>query len=602
MKVELKMNLINKVSIKTKIFLVNAAIIVITLSLLTVFFNDISSRTIIEKSVKSSARELALIDNNLQTMMKNVENYARILSNDKELQKQLDDYNSRSIDPLKDIDSKNALIRVLSGYSSPVTNMLASNIITIDGKIMEVGQVKGNSLKPTVTKEFLDYIYSVRKPVWTRLIKIKMKTDEEDEEKDVFAVAKAVIGFDSSKTLGAITTYLQEKDIAAVYLENLSNKNVTFYILDKDGQIISSREKKDLYKQFTEVVNIKRTDYEKVVNDENFITSYDGKEVLITSLPFKNLNWKVINIAPLDEITSENNKIIRVTLTIGILCLLFAFICSYLFSYTITKPILKLVGIMKQVILGNLDKRANFKGSDEIGMLGNGFNNLMDRVKSLMDEILEQQKQKREYEFKLLQSQMNPHFLYNTIETIISLMRIGMNDKAILAAKSLAGFYRISLSKGNDVITIGEEYQLIDNYLTLQKMRYFDYMDYQIDIDKEIFPYRIPKLTLQPLVENAIYHGLKQKEDKGELKITGYMKDEKIIIEVFDNGAGMTEARINKVLYEKPSHGKNEDFGLGSVNARVKFLYGEEYGIKIESVPGEYTRVSVMLPMGQTKD
>lgn len=599
MKVELKMNLINKVSIKTKIFLVNAAIIVITLSLLTVFFNDISSRTIIEKSVKSSARELALIDNNLQTMMKNVENYARILSNDKELQKQLDDYNSRSIDPLKDIDSKNALIRVLSGYSSPVTNMLASNIITIDGKIMEVGQVKGNSLKPTVTKEFLDYIYSVRKPVWTSLIKIKMKTDE---EKDVFAVAKAVIGFDSSKTLGAITTYLQEKDIAAVYLENLSNKNVTFYILDKDGQIISSREKKDLYKQFTEVVNIKRTDYEKVVDDENFITSYDGKEVLITSLPFKNLNWKVINIAPLDEITSENNKIIRVTLTIGILCLLFAFICSYLFSYTITKPILKLVGIMKQVILGNLDKRANFKGSDEIGMLGNGFNNLMDRVKSLMDEILEQQKQKREYEFKLLQSQMNPHFLYNTIETIISLMRIGMNDKAILAAKSLAGFYRISLSKGNDVITIGEEYQLIDNYLTLQKMRYFDYMDYQIDIDKEIFPYRIPKLTLQPLVENAIYHGLKQKEDKGELKITGYMKDEKIIIEVFDNGAGMTEARINKVLYEKPSHGKNEDFGLGSVNARVKFLYGEEYGIKIESVPGEYTRVSVMLPMGQTKD
>lgn len=588
------MHFLNNISIKTKLFLVNVAIIIVTLSVLAYFSNDISSRAIIDKSVKSSARELALIDNNLQTMVNNIENYARILSTDKELQKQLENYDSLSIDPLKDIDSRNELIRVLNGIVSPVTNLLAANIITTDRKIMAVGTVDENSLSSVINRDFLDYVYEKAIPVWTGLFKIKLKSGSEE---DVFAVAKSVIDFDSSRTLGAVVAYLPEREIASIYLENLSNKNAIYYILDKNGFIISSRNKDDFYKKFNEVVRIKDNEYEKVLNDENFITRFNGKEMLVTSLSFKPHNWKVINIIPMDEITTEKSEIIRIILVTGIFCLIFAFICSYLFSYTITKPILKLVEIMKQIKLGNMDIRADFTSSDEIGMLSKGFNNLMDKIKSLMEEIYDQQKLRREYEFKLLQSQMNPHFLYNTIETIISFMRIGMIDKAIAASKYLAGFYRISLSKGNDIITIGEEYQLIENYLAIQKMRYFDYMDYELDFEKELFSCSIPKLTLQPLVENAIYHGLKQKEDKGVLKIRGYAKDNAIEIEVFDNGVGMTEAKIRKVLFEKQNQGKNEDFGIGSVDARIKLLYGDKYGLRIKSEPGKFTVVTVMLPL-----
>lgn len=588
------MHFLNNISIKTKLFLVNVAIIIVTLSVLAYFSNDISSRAIIDKSVKSSARELALIDNNLQTMVNNIENYSRILSTDKELQKQLENYDSLSIDPLKDIDSRNELIRVLNGIVSPVTNLLAANIITTDRKIMAVGTVDENSLSSVIDRDFLDYVYEKAIPVWTGLFKIKLKSGNEE---DVFAVAKSVIDFNSSRTLGAVVAYLPEREIASIYLENLSNKNAIYYILDKNGFIISSRNKDDFYKKFNEVVRIKDNEYEKVLNDENFITRFNEKEMLVTSLSFKPHNWKVINIIPMDEITTEKSQIIRIILVTGIFCLIFAFICSYLFSYTITKPILKLVETMKQIKLGNMDIRADFTSSDEIGMLSKGFNNLMDKIKSLMEEIYDQQKLRREYEFKLLQSQMNPHFLYNTIETIISFMRIGMIDKAIAASKYLAGFYRISLSKGNDIITIGEEYQLIENYLAIQKMRYFDYMDYELDFEKELFSCSIPKLTLQPLVENAIYHGLKQKEDKGVLKIRGYANDNAIEIEVFDNGVGMTEAKIRKVLFEKQNQGKNEDFGIGSVDARIKLLYGDRYGLRIKSEPGKFTVVTVMLPL-----
>lgn len=588
------MHFLNNISIKTKLFLVNVAIIIVTLSVLAYFSNDISSRAIIDKSVKSSARELALIDNNLQTMVNNIENYSRILSTDKELQKQLENYDSLSIDPLKDIDSRNELIRVLNGIVSPVTNLLAANIITTDRKIMAVGTVDESSLSSVINRDFLDYVYEKAIPVWTGLFKIKLKSGSEE---DVFAVAKSVIDFNSSRTLGAVVAYLPEREIASIYLENLSNKNAIYYILDKNGFIISSRNKDDFYKKFNEVVRIKDNEYEKVLNDENFITRFNGKEMLVTSLSFKPHNWKVINIIPMDEITTEKSEIIRIILVTGIFCLIFAFICSYLFSYTITKPILKLVETMKQIKLGNMDIRADFTSSDEIGMLSKGFNNLMDKIKSLMEEIYDQQKLRREYEFKLLQSQMNPHFLYNTIETIISFMRIGMIDKAIAASKYLAGFYRISLSKGNDIITIGEEYQLIENYLAIQKMRYFDYMDYELDFEKELFSCSIPKLTLQPLVENAIYHGLKQKEDKGVLKIRGYSNDNAIEIEVFDNGVGMTDAKIRKVLFEKQNQGKNEDFGIGSVDARIKLLYGDRYGLRIKSEPGKFTVVTVMLPL-----
>ncbi|HEX3029618.1 MAG TPA: ATP-binding protein, partial [Clostridia bacterium] len=156
--------------------------------------------------------------------------------------------------------------------------------------------------------------------------------------------------------------------------------------------------------------------------------------------------------------------------------------------------------------------------------------------------------------------------------------------------------YRISLSKGNDIISIEHEMQLIDNYLSIQKLRYVEYLDYHLDFDQKILKYQIPKLTLQPIVENSIYHGLKQKDEKGLLKIKGCFEQDTIKIEVIDDGIGMTEEQISKVLYRPTKDQKSTDFGVYNVDSRLNLLYGEQFGISIESKVKEYTKVIVRLP------
>jgi two-component system sensor histidine kinase YesM len=251
---------------------------------------------------------------------------------------------------------------------------------------------------------------------------------------------------------------------------------------------------------------------------------------------------------------------------------------------------------MRKVKLGKMDLRVDFNSNDEIGMLGEGFNNLMEKVQELMKEIYNEQKWKREYEFKLLQSQIKPHFLYNTLETIISFIKLDMKENAVKTTKSLAGFYRTSLSKGNDIITISNEVDLNSNYLSIQKLRYTEYLDYKLEFDEEILKYSIPKLTLQPLIENSIYHGLKQKEEKGHLIIKGYKEDNKIKIEVIDDGVGISKDRIYSLLNPSNEVDKSIDFGISSINSRLKLLYGEKYGLEIESELGEYTKIIVNLP------
>lgn len=233
---------------------------------------------------------------------------------------------------------------------------------------------------------------------------------------------------------------------------------------------------------------------------------------------------------------------------------------------------------------------------EEVQLLSDGIESMVGHLKRQIDRNTEQEKQQRHTELALLQAQINPHFLYNTLDTIIWLIESGEISEAVNMVGSLSNFFRFSLSRGQNVITLKEEQQHIRSYLEIQQMRYRDLMEYQIEIPEELENFVLPKLTLQPLVENALYHGIKIRRRKGLIRVSGRIADDRLILEVADDGCGMTPERLAEVRASL-TDGRREGFGLRTVHQRIQILFGEEYGLSVESAPDVGTTIFVRLPM-----
>ncbi|NBD28040.1 cache domain-containing sensor histidine kinase [Paenibacillus glycinis] len=583
-------------SIENKIFVSNILIIIVSISTLAFFANNISQKAIIEKAVNNSSRELVLIDNNLKTLRFTIEDYSKILASDFRLQNVL--YNDllsdadagyKPVEGLNNLSMNKTLSETMSNIVEPNTKIKAVSILTAKNQWVDVG-FADNDYAARIFGPMNETAKHSYLPVWTGLIRFKFLYEGED---NVFAVSKTVIHKDTGKTIGRVVLYVKESVIASIYESTNSYKGGEFYILDRNGKIISSQNKANLYRDFAETTSIPIP----LGDHTNFIQGRGNHKVLVSTNRFEPLQWSIVSVIPIDEITVELKEINRLIMSIGVLCLLLAFIVSFRLSRSITRPIFQLSKTIRRIRKGELNVRSTYQSTNEIGYLSDGFNSLMDQIEALMAEIVEKQKTKSEVEFKLLQSQVKPHFLYNTVETIISLIKLNMKSEAISAAKYMADFYKISLSKGNDVISIREELRLTESYLEIQQLRYVEYMEYTMHVEEEILNGSIPKLTLQPIVENAIYHGLKMNKEKGVLQITGRLCYGHIQIEVYDNGAGMDEARTKAILMEPAGPKDNSSFGARSVHNRIVMLYGYKYGLEIESVAGYYTKVIIRLPL-----
>lgn len=271
-------------------------------------------------------------------------------------------------------------------------------------------------------------------------------------------------------------------------------------------------------------------------------------------------------------------------------------------SSRIIDPIDKICGRLEAIGKGDLLVYDPIQADvEEVQRLTDGIETMVGQLKRLIDKTKEQEKQRRRTELALLQAQINPHFLYNTLDTIIWLIESGEISDAVSMVSALSNFFRFSLSRGKNVITLAEEEQHIRSYLEIQKMRYRDLMEYEIDIPDRLKFYMLPKLTLQPLVENALYHGIKNRRRKGYIRVTSRTQSECIILEVADDGAGMAQERLEEVRASLEVETGTEGFGLRAVHRRIRILFGSEYGLSIESMPDVGTRVIVRIPM-QTAD
>ena len=271
---------------------------------------------------------------------------------------------------------------------------------------------------------------------------------------------------------------------------------------------------------------------------------------------------------------------------------------SYYIPLSITRPIRKLSEVTDQVAKGDLTVRSDVRSGAEVSVLSDSLNTMIDKIDELLEQVKKEQIRLRKAEFELLQSQINPHFLYNTLDAIVWLAEAGEQKKVVSMVGSLSDFFRTSLNQGKDIITIKEELQHSRSYLEIQQMRYQDILNYEIHVPEELHRYLIPKITIQPLVENALYHGIKNKRGPGRIVISGRKEEDFLILQIEDNGIGMRKERLDQVKegMNQKIPTEKDIYGLYNVNERIRLNFGEKYGLSIESTYGEGTVVSIILP------
>ncbi len=309
--------------------------------------------------------------------------------------------------------------------------------------------------------------------------------------------------------------------------------------------------------------------------------------------------YETQNFEAIRQSMSEQVSKVILTMMVALASIIIAsLLMNVLLTDSITKPIMMLCDNTALVAKGVFTTRTSFENNDELSVLADSFNDMAIKLEQQVNSIRQEQENLRNMESKLLQAQINPHFLYNTLDTIIWLIEGSKNQEAIDIVVSLSEFFRVAVSKGKDVISIREEEMHIKSYLQIQQSRYYNILDYEIAIPEEIYDYQIMKLTLQPLVENSLYHGIKMLRARGKIRVTGEKRGEDIYFCVMDNGIGMDVEKLNALRkeIELPGSELSTGFGLANVNKRIKLNYGKMYGLDIQSKKGEGTTITVKIP------
>ena len=409
----------------------------------------------------------------------------------------------------------------------------------------------------------------------------------------VFGVARGIVRLETSQVVGVL---LVNTEID--YLRNICNnmkisESERIIILDDKYTIYDTEEENIANNAETQISSI---NYPK--ENEMITININGEELFVTSIISEYTGWRVVSLIPIDELFHDLNVMQRSTIILSSIILLFTILFITLISKQIITPIKKLKLLMNLVETGNFDIKINIDSKDEIGSLAHSFNSMTEKINNLIQEVYIEQIEKGEIELQMLQSQINPHFLYNTLESISMMATINDDDTTSEMAANLGTILRYGISKNNDEVTVIEEVKILEKYIKLQSIRFHDSYNIIMDINPNIYNIIIIKLILQPIVENAIYHGMIAKRSNGIITVRGFQSDGILHFEVIDNGTGMNEDQTASLNgYINDQNNNFSSIGLRNVNKRIKIRYGTNYGIHIQSTLEEGTTVYVSLPV-----
>nr|WP_300885347.1 sensor histidine kinase [uncultured Schaedlerella sp.] len=414
-------------------------------------------------------------------------------------------------------------------------------------------------------------------------------------------VSKSLIDIRSGSCLGILTFDIKESLFYDSYHSVSDEENECFLLIDSAGTIISSENRDELQTTASpEILGLlegmgkpeQKTQYKSGGKIPQETTA---EHMLLLSSETENGDYLVVYMMRYYRIYKEALNLALFLLIIGILVLAAGVLLSSRLAQSIVGPVIRLADYADEAGKGNFDLPVPVHSGDEIGFLAERFGVMNHNIKELTTRIYNEQTQKKEYELKMLQAQINPHFLYNCLDNISSLITDQKNETATAMVSHLGRYYRAILSKGRNIITIREELELIRAYLEIQLIRIPDLFTYEITVDEDILDFKILKMILQPIVENSVIHGFAGFKNSGRIKIEGTLENQTVCILISDNGKGIPEGSRSSIFAPAPT-AIPKHFGLKNIQERIRLKHGEKYGISIKSEQGQGTQIEVRFP------
>ena len=572
-------------SIQNTIFVLTASLVLFAVITVTVISLNFTRSSIFENTVTYNRQLIGQVNADIDSYISYMENISSMLAENLDVKKYLFGEGE---------EADEAGVQLLSQFSTVLSSredIYNLGILQKNGKaLLNEGKSRLNTYVDMEKQEW--YRRAVENRDSFYLSSAHVQHMIQGERPWVITLSR-YIPDPMNKEGGVLFVDLNYSAIRKLCDDSSVGKKGYIFILDEDGNIVYHPQQQQLYNEL-------QTEYiDEVMNCQTDVLNMgDGDSArLYTISRSDTTGWTVVSCSYISELLKKSEEAQIIYMLMAVVLVAIALLISSFMAKSITQPILKLQSSMALIQEGDFRAgNVEVESRNEIGSLTETFNVMTLRIQKLMEQNINEQKAKRKSEMKALQSQINPHFLYNTLDSIIWMAESGKNEEVVLMTASLARLLRQNISNEEEEISIFDEVEYCRNYLTIQKMRYKDKLEFRIDVAPEITSCQIIKLVLQPLIENAIYHGLKYKESKGLLELIGYAAGEDIIFEIRDNGVGMDEETLNHIFERHTVNYRSNGVGVYNVERRIKLTYGQEYGITYKSRPGEGTVARVCIP------
>ncbi len=570
-------------SFKNKLLVTFILLVFIPIGFIYIIYNNVMKSIITTKYSESAKQSVYEAGNNIDFIIDSIADLSDMVVTNRDF-----------IENLKDssLESHEELNNILRNFSTTNEQVDSMSLIA-KGKIYDVGTIK------TYVEEGRD-IRNINKThgelVWIDTIPVKVKILSGEITKNYFSLGRKVIDLNSLMDMGTIFIDVDETILEDSYKNLITEESSELFICNSKGQIISHSNKEIIGK------NIGDKNYALEVLSSNKdagsieFTDDDVEKVCIYSnitLP----NWKIVKIVSKEYLYKEITNMQRYMFIGGTIYVIITILICLFFSSQISRPMVSMKNMMKKAEEGDLDVRINVDRIDELGELGNSFNNMIGKMNEVVDKLVEEERFKKELELETLHAQINPHFLYNTLNTIKWMAKIQGDKSVSNAVTSLIKLLRVSINLGKEMITLEDEIDYVRNYINIQNLRFNEKVNIIYNIDEECLKCTIPKLILQPIVENSLIYGIREDEEEEplEISIKACIEEDNLIILVKDNGPGISDEDIEKIFSKEKDVNKFSKVGLNNVNQRIKLYCGEEYGINIgnRSKLGTYVKVEV---------